>query len=344
MAWAKVDDGFWCHPKVMGLPLAPRGLWVSALSWSCAHRQATVPHAFLDMALSSTADAEALVAAGLWIADEDGWRIHDWSEYQEWTTSEKRAQAGRKGGQRSGEARRSKQKLTEVLTCGDLEANRSTGEATAEAGPSLPIPTLPNPTTKSQDYLQPEAETASAEVAIGSEVVDEQDPPAAPAVAGPESKREPWPIPEPDPDPQPVGDQGIRRTAKLVGEAVAASKGAGAGYAAVTTKRILAGTAASDQAERRLIEDRLAAGETPEAIAESWAPPPLDVLGRPIRPLVAPHDPVAAEAGRQAAYTREAETHTRLREALDEPRGDDMAGLRTARGVLRSGGPRSGHG
>ena len=141
--WARVDDGWWCHPKVMGLGLAARGLWVSALSWSCHQRKPHVPWTLLVMVGADEAHAAELVAAGLWSADGEGWLIHDWAEYQEMTTKEKRAEAGRKGGQRSGESRRSKAKQTDALTSGNVEASGSNGEANAEAGPSRPFPSQP---------------------------------------------------------------------------------------------------------------------------------------------------------------------------------------------------------
>ena len=31
--WAKVDDGWWKHRKVVALSLPARGLWVTALSY-----------------------------------------------------------------------------------------------------------------------------------------------------------------------------------------------------------------------------------------------------------------------------------------------------------------------
>jgi hypothetical protein len=91
---------------------------------------------------ATPADAAGLVDAGLWLSVGDGWEIHDWAEYQDLSTSERRAEAGRKGGKRSGEARRSKAKQTPGLTSGNDEANRSQGEANAEAG-THPFPTHP---------------------------------------------------------------------------------------------------------------------------------------------------------------------------------------------------------
>lgn len=150
MAWAKVDDGWWAHPKVMGLSLPARGLWVSALSWSCHQRQDTVPERFLAMVSADVEHAVELVEAGLWDhADGGGWVIHDWAEYQELSLSEKRSEAGAKGGQRSGEVRRSKQQ-DEAPEPPKAKQQRSktkqTDEANAEAGPSRPVPSRPEPT------------------------------------------------------------------------------------------------------------------------------------------------------------------------------------------------------
>lgn len=144
MAWAKVDDGWWCHPKVMGLSLPARGLWVSALSWSCAQRRDVVPATFLAMVGASQEHADELTEVGLWVPDDAGFRIHDWSEYQEMTTSEKRAEAGRKGGLTTGSSK---------VRTGASQANRkqtasngtSKPQAKAQAG-THPIPTHPYPT------------------------------------------------------------------------------------------------------------------------------------------------------------------------------------------------------
>lgn len=149
--WAKVDDGWWCHPKVMGLNTGARGLWVSALSWSCAQRQDTVPFAFLPVANGSNDEANALVDAGLWELVDDGWRIHDWDDYQQKSLSEKRAEAGHKGGKASG---KSKQR-------GSKE------EAKDEAGtrpvPSRPVPSK-TPSRASRKSQAPDTFTVTDEL------------------------------------------------------------------------------------------------------------------------------------------------------------------------------------
>lgn len=129
--WARVDDAWWSHPKVVALPTCSAGLWVKALSWSCHQRKDIVPATLLPLFLSHPDEATALVDAGLWHVVEGGWRIHDWAEYQEKSVSEKRAEAGAKGGRASGESRRR------------VKQTGSNREAKAEAGPSLPIPSRP---------------------------------------------------------------------------------------------------------------------------------------------------------------------------------------------------------
>lgn len=80
--WARVDDGWWCHPKVMGLGLAARGLWVSSLSWCEMTGFEVVPHVFLTVIGATEANASDLVAAGLWVPHPDGWVHVDWSLIQ----------------------------------------------------------------------------------------------------------------------------------------------------------------------------------------------------------------------------------------------------------------------
>lgn len=169
--WARVDDAWWCHPKVMGLPLAPRGLWVSALSWSCAQRSSHVPAAFLTMVGGTEQDAAALVEAGLWVPSEGGWDVHDWAEYQSLSVSEKRAQAGRRGGQRSGASRRSKSEANGTKQGGlPAETSKQT-EATAKQTPKQdPIPSQPNPVTTSISEQPQVLETGPSPVELEQSV------------------------------------------------------------------------------------------------------------------------------------------------------------------------------
>jgi hypothetical protein len=139
MAWARVDDGWWCHPKVLGLDLDARGLWVSALSWSCQQQTSDIPHAIVRMCGDDGTAAAKLVMAGLWTVTSDGFAIHDWDEYQ--SERAKKAAAGRLGGKRSGETRRAKQ----ADEADDGASSEAETGASTEAGPSRPDPAPPDP-------------------------------------------------------------------------------------------------------------------------------------------------------------------------------------------------------
>lgn len=181
MTWARVDDGWWCHRKVLALDLAARGLWISALSWSCAQRSDEIPAAFLPMVGATDAQADALVTAGLWVPNGDGWRIHDWDAYQQRTLSEKRADAGRKGGRRSGEARSKAAadracltKQTASETGSDLQGPEANGkqasvasgskpQADGEAG-TRPVPSRPVPVPSRKGLEPPSSPGGDGEV------------------------------------------------------------------------------------------------------------------------------------------------------------------------------------
>lgn len=86
MTWLKIDDNFAQHPKVAALADAAFRLHVSAMCY--ASRNLTdgfIPQSVLRMLAwkSSDPDNDAieLVQAGLWDTEPDGWRIHDYLEY-----------------------------------------------------------------------------------------------------------------------------------------------------------------------------------------------------------------------------------------------------------------------
>lgn len=86
MAWFKVDDGFWCHPKSIGISANAAGVWVLAGAW-CAQN-------LTDGAITTdqlrcvcpmatrTAAASELVRRGLWEATPTGWQFVDWEQWQ----------------------------------------------------------------------------------------------------------------------------------------------------------------------------------------------------------------------------------------------------------------------
>lgn len=154
MSWAKVDDGFFHNGKVLATSLAARGLWITALSWSGANTEARgvlPPHLPSFLAMGDATDlAHELVDAGLWHkAGHDcdrcpqvdtGYVIHDWPEYQEKALSEKRAEAGRKGG-RSGTGDSKRRAPAKQDAKQERKQTASNSQASAQAGiPTRPVP------------------------------------------------------------------------------------------------------------------------------------------------------------------------------------------------------------
>lgn len=94
MAWARIDDAFDDHPKVLSLldmdgGAAAIGLWTVCLTWASRHRHPSRP-AHVPDGLPAEFDpqrgaesANLLVQAGLWAACDDGWLFVE-SDLFEW--------------------------------------------------------------------------------------------------------------------------------------------------------------------------------------------------------------------------------------------------------------------
>lgn len=83
MVWFKVDDSLSDHPKVADAGNTAMGLWLRAGAWSSRHlTDGFVPASLLQTWGGSRRQAEALVKAGLWSAEPDGYQFHDWGQYQ----------------------------------------------------------------------------------------------------------------------------------------------------------------------------------------------------------------------------------------------------------------------
>lgn len=83
MSWFKVDDGWHCHPKVVGLSLGACGLWSRCGSW-CADQE---NGGFVPLALPRSYGADPtliaeLLESGLWDEVPKGFQFHDWDLYQ----------------------------------------------------------------------------------------------------------------------------------------------------------------------------------------------------------------------------------------------------------------------
>lgn len=110
MAWVKVDDQFFRHPKVMSAGRDARDLYLVGLCY-CAQglTDGFIPSQALRVLAAEAeidtgpASAAKLVDVGLWEPTEGGYAIHDYHEYQPskervLATREARAEAGSRGG------------------------------------------------------------------------------------------------------------------------------------------------------------------------------------------------------------------------------------------------------
>lgn len=91
--------------------------------------------------------ATELVDAGLWITDPEGWRIHNWTEYQTLTVSERRAEAGRKGGLVSGQKRSKPEAKTKQTASKNVLLTKQTHEAGTHPVPTRPVKPSSEPST-----------------------------------------------------------------------------------------------------------------------------------------------------------------------------------------------------
>jgi hypothetical protein len=141
MPWVRLDDQFPIHRKVGALSDPAFRLHVEALCWCARHLTDGVVSRDDLSTVSRIRGAERyaaeLVRRGCWSETDEGWVIHDYLEYQQsrskvLQTREQRQKAGRAGGKRSGESRRSSK------TAGQ-DANGSKDEANAKHVASHPV-------------------------------------------------------------------------------------------------------------------------------------------------------------------------------------------------------------
>lgn len=106
--WFKVDDSFFSNPKTAMLSDGATALWLRSGSWSA--QQLTggfVPARMVPMFRGSDDSVRELCDVGLWERDDerDGYRFHDWSDYQPDgeevdALRRKRSEAGKRGADR----------------------------------------------------------------------------------------------------------------------------------------------------------------------------------------------------------------------------------------------------
>lgn len=164
MTWFFVDDAWHCHPKVIAAGNAAAGLWARCGSYcSQQNLEGRIPK-LLARAYGTRAEINRLVAVGLWIDDGDCYVMHDWTDYNQSRQAamerrSKRAEAGRLGGLRSGETRRSKPPPT--------------GEALAQPETKQMLEANVNPVQSSP--VQPQSSSSSTGSSNGARHVDDDD-------------------------------------------------------------------------------------------------------------------------------------------------------------------------
>ena len=155
LAWFKVDDGFWSHPKILALSADAVALWVRAGAYSCQHlTDGEVQESVLRLLGSEDAAAE-LHDAGLWLSMDGGYRFHDWDEYQETSeTVKKRRSDARDRQRRAREVAAEKRRMSRSESRVTDGVTDSVSNGVSSLYPTRPDPTRPDPLNKSKDSLR----------------------------------------------------------------------------------------------------------------------------------------------------------------------------------------------
>ena len=106
--WFKVDDSFFSNPKTAMLSDGATALWLRSGSWSAQQlTDGFIPARMVPMFRGSDDSVHELCDVGLWERDDerDGYRFHDWSDYQPDgeevdALRRKRSEAGKRGADR----------------------------------------------------------------------------------------------------------------------------------------------------------------------------------------------------------------------------------------------------
>jgi hypothetical protein len=141
MAWFKVDDKLWGHPKWVAASPGARALWVTAGSW-CSDQltDGAIPAHVLGILGARQGNARELVEIGLWETTAKGWQFCDWSDYQ---PSREHVMAEREA------ARQRQAKAREAARLKRMSRDShgvTSPEVPAQSQSPRPDPTRPDPT------------------------------------------------------------------------------------------------------------------------------------------------------------------------------------------------------
>ena len=143
MAWGKIDDGLHKSVKWRRTNKGGQALWTTALSWCMDEmNDGRVPSDLLAYLGGRRADAQSLVASGLWHETDDGWEFHDWLDHQP-----SRAEIEHKREQQ----RERKRRWAESQNATPVTQKE---RVTTASGNATPDPTRPDPTPKEVSHLE----------------------------------------------------------------------------------------------------------------------------------------------------------------------------------------------
>jgi len=177
MPWIKIDDQIAHHPKFMAAGALASWLWVCGQSYCARYlTDGFIPESALPTlgnVPQARTQAQILVRVGLWEMADGGYRVHDYHDFQPSRADveerrRQRAEAGRKGGVRSGHARRHRDPAEEAGSKHDASRMLARGfppasipyepprEATSNPDPGP----VPGASAKHQPYAPDEAALA----------------------------------------------------------------------------------------------------------------------------------------------------------------------------------------
>ena len=144
MSWFRLDDKFHSNQKVIAARNAAVGLYVRCGTWSADQgTEGRIP-SHVALMFGTKAEIARVSAAGLWQPTDYGYLIRDYLEYnlsndEAGERREKRAEAGRAGGIKSGESRRSKREASASDSGKQIEANTNPDPTRPDPTPLVPV-------------------------------------------------------------------------------------------------------------------------------------------------------------------------------------------------------------
>lgn len=152
MPWVKLDDGCDEHPKLVGLSDGAFAAWVTGLLYCNRNRtDGFIPAAAAHRRLRGDGEetAEELVRAGLWERTDDGYRVHDYLDYQPSSDQARRISEARSAAGQAGAASRWQADGKPMATCHAVAtgADGKCHQASMANRCPVPVPVPPSPPT-----------------------------------------------------------------------------------------------------------------------------------------------------------------------------------------------------